>query len=189
MTLNSCNVVEKLQMFQRVARNNRYPEQAINIKLKIMKQSAMVIVAFFLFEILYHGVFSILGIPSSRTGDQVFFICHEVTDFVIMSAMLYILRTREYIPYYGIINLDNEYGMNEDVEMQHIREGEVLTFNILIDKDGDFEESSTHHDAIKPDDLAIIVNPEGSNPGQHSFSRMTFVNQQLSVFQKLNLGI
>lgn len=133
MTLNSIEVIEKLQRFQRVARNNRYPEQALQLKLKIMKVCMIFVIAFFGFEIFYHGLLSIFSVPTTRYQERYFFVCHEITDLLIMCGLMYILRTREYIPYYGIINLDNEQGANHDLEMQRMRDAEVLNFKISLD--------------------------------------------------------
>ena len=37
LTITSLNVISKLKSLQRISANNRYPEEAVNIKLSIMK--------------------------------------------------------------------------------------------------------------------------------------------------------
>lgn len=136
LTLNIVNVLSKLDMFRRVAQNSRYPSQAIEIKTRIMKQAMIVIFIFFFLEVFYHGILAVFRIPSTREGNRNFFMCHEITDFIIVTCLLYIVRTREYIPYYGIINIDNEIGIDSDLEMQHLNKGEILSFSIdLLDKE------------------------------------------------------
>ena len=71
-----------------------------------------------------------LNIPSTRSGERYFYIFHEYTDLIILAFLLYVLRTRAYIPYYGVINLDTEDNMNNDVELQNMKEAESLIFKI-----------------------------------------------------------
>ena len=59
-----------------------------------------------------------LNFPRSLKGEEVFYIFHETTDFLLLTFLLYTLRTREYIPYFGVINLDNDNLDNSQIEDQ-----------------------------------------------------------------------
>jgi hypothetical protein len=129
LTIISYDVIKKLRNFQSVAINNRYPQNAVNMKLSLMKKSTVLIIAFFGLEIFYHGVLGIFGIPNSHVTETYLYSVHEITDFVIISLLMFTLRTREYIPYYGVINVDSEQA-DEDVEFQRINDAVTLTVNL-----------------------------------------------------------
>lgn len=126
LTITSFGVIGKLKYLQRVAINNRFPQNAVNMKLSLMTRSTVLIMVFFSLEIFYHGFLGVFGIPTSHVGERYFYLFHETTDFILISLLMYTLRTREYIPYYGIINLDNEE-QEEEVEFQRMNDAETLS--------------------------------------------------------------
>ena len=130
LTVTGLENIEKLQAIRDNAINNRQPEMAINIKISMMSKSIIVIASFFILEIFYHGVLGIFGVPSTRYQEKMFYIFHESTDWIILISLLFILKTQDYIPYFGIINLDEEnIGYNE-VEFQQFNDVETLTWAI-----------------------------------------------------------
>jgi hypothetical protein len=115
---------------QEIAANFQYPQRAISVKISLMSRSVILICLFFLLEVFYHGVLYCLGFPSTIRESQAFFVVHESTDFLILTSLMYILKTQEYIPYYGVINLDDNSSDIEEVEMQRIDEIETINFDV-----------------------------------------------------------
>lgn len=123
-------IVSKLRYMQQIAANFQYPQRAISVKISLMSRSVILICLFFLLEVFYHGVLYCLGVPSTLKESQGFFVIHESTDFLILASLMFILKTQEYIPYYGVINLDDNSSDTEELEMQRINEVETLNFEV-----------------------------------------------------------
>lgn len=148
----------------------------------------VVIGLFFSLEIFYHGILKIFGFPYSRETEEMFYIFHECTDALLLGYLLYTLRTRDYIPYYGIVNLDNNNLENNpnDIEMGYVNRAETLEY-IVNQKTYSDNTSSDALRFLTSGDHVIIVDPEGPDPAE--FRRMTVLNKYLSEFRKLKIGV
>lgn len=67
------DIVDKLKGMRHFAENNQFPQRALFVKIQLMQRSVVLICAFFILEIFYHGVLHILDIPTSKWGDQMFY--------------------------------------------------------------------------------------------------------------------
>lgn len=134
LTMTSMDIIKKLKRMLAIARNQRYPERALKVKIELMTRSMALIAIFFVLEIIYHGVLSFIGIPSNRNDESMFYIFHETTDFIIIAILLYVLKTQEYIPYFGVLNLDAENPEQEEIEFQRFNDVETLNFQVSSDQ-------------------------------------------------------
>jgi hypothetical protein len=156
----SVQIIVKLKTILAVARNMQNPERAIRAKLRIMKLSTTIIILFFLLEITYHGVLRIFNFPHTFTQDNIFFLVHESTDCAIILLLLYIMRAKDYIPYYGVINVDSNI-IEEDDEIEFQRLQNVKMYEFWVNP-SQLKSQETNYEIATPllkGDLAIIVNP------------------------------
>ena len=130
LSVTSLEIIEKLQVMRDNAINNRQPEAAVNLKISMMYKSIAIIVTFFTLEIFYHGVLGVFGVPSTRYQEKMFYIVHESTDWLLLVSLMFILRAKDYIPYFGIINLDEENVGYNEVEFQQFNDVETLTWAV-----------------------------------------------------------
>lgn len=86
--------------------NTREIQQVISEKMTITIQTGILITCFYMFEVVYHGVLAYLGIPVTRYEETTFYMFHESTDCVIIIGLMFSLRAREYIPYFRVVNFD-----------------------------------------------------------------------------------
>lgn len=130
LSVTSLEIIEKLQVMRDNAINNRQPEAAVNLKISMMYKSIAIIATFFTLEIFYHGVLGVFGVPSTRYQEKMFYIVHESTDWLLLVLLMFILRAKDYIPYFGIINLDEENVGYNEVEFQQFNDVETLTWAV-----------------------------------------------------------
>lgn len=101
LAYSSIEIICRLRSLREQAVRDGNPERAINVKISLMTKSMTVIIVFFILELFYHGVLGAMDIPSTRWEEQMFYISHETTDFILITILLFVLRTQDFIPYFG----------------------------------------------------------------------------------------